>query len=67
MYCIVGNAIGDVCETDYDGDGVIDDDDICPKSNRYHTPSFNTHTSVNLESASDQPAWYITDSVSKKN
>ena len=63
LWFLAGNAIGDVCETDYDGDGVIDDDDVCPKSNRYHTPTFDPYTSVNLESASDQPVWYITDTV----
>ena len=69
-YCLTGNNIGDVCETDYDGDGTIDNDDICPNSNLYQVTDFATDfLSVELYPTltdATSPIWIVTDTVSNK-
>ena len=61
-----GNGIGDACESDYDGDGVTDIDDICPNSNILATSSFQQYISVELDPSitnATSPNWVLTDSV----
>ena len=61
-----GNGVGDSCESDYDGDGVIDIDDICPNSNIMDTTNFQQYISVELDPTivnATSPNWVLTDSV----
>ncbi|KAI8514679.1 hypothetical protein Bbelb_072700 [Branchiostoma belcheri] len=55
-----GNHVGDACEYDYDGDGVPDVDDVCPKHSNYHVTSFTRHVSVNLAGGAT-PTWGVVD------
>ena len=58
----LGNKLGDVCETDTDGDGVSDLDDFCPKNKAIQRLTMLPYTSVNLDPAvtSLHPEWEVT-------
>lgn len=45
---ISARAVGDACMTDYDGDGVIDDDDACPRVKHISKTSFLDYFTVDL-------------------
>lgn len=60
---ISGNHIGDACENDSDGDGVVNTNDTCPNIPSISKTSFLNYTSVNLQTTSSSvevsPSWHV--------
>lgn len=60
-----GNGIGDTCEDDFDGDGVSNEEDACPKNSQVTTTDLkNQNMKVDLAKSTSQPAWMLLDNVS---
>lgn len=60
------NAIGDACFDDFDGDGVNDESDNCPRLKSVSSTSFRNHMLVDLahtSSAEAFPKWSVRDKV----
>ncbi len=55
--------MGDVCDNDLDGDGVIDGQDNCPKNRFRHKPSFSKYLTVDMDPNLGEPApvWLVLD------
>ena len=53
--------MGDACEKDQDGDGVPDDDDVCPRVKHLSRTSFLDYFTVDLYSghADPVPEWHV--------
>ncbi len=53
------DGVGDVCQDDYDGDGVVDSEDVCPKNNKISEVDFSNMMEVNLDPNRDKnkPVW----------
>ncbi len=61
-----GNGRGDVCETDSDGDGVVDRDDVCPDDGRITATDFRAYQTVILDPEGDaqkDPNWVVFNEV----
>ena len=59
-----GNGVGDACENDCDGDGVEDEDDICPCNNYINNTDFRGVKNLTLGKNSygqDPPVWEFKD------
>ncbi|KAI8522060.1 hypothetical protein Bbelb_018140 [Branchiostoma belcheri] len=54
-----GNGIGDVCSLDFDQDGVLDTDDVCPENNMVSSTDFRNYQTVDLGAANSNspPHW----------
>ena len=51
-----GNGKGDVCDNDCDGDGIHDNEDVCPCNNYIDKTDFRAIQSINLgDNSYDQP------------
>ena len=61
IFVSTGNGVGDVCEDDTDGDGVIDRLDNCPKNPHMNVTNFEDYFSFNVDPSSTEPdvAWMI--------
>ena len=61
LYYCLGNQIGDVCETDTDGDGLINSLDHCPLSPLITVTNLTSYTVVELDPAlvTNQSMWRI--------
>ncbi len=62
-----GNGVGDVCESDTDGDGVPDSKDVCPEDPRISVTDFTQFLEVGLETgvkSKDKPVWQTYNNVS---
>ncbi len=63
------DGVGDACEDDYDGDGVLDSEDVCPKNNKISEVDFNNMMEVNLDPNSrdeNDPVWYTDREVGER-
>ena len=58
-----GNGIGDVCRTDYDGDGMIDSMDPCPYSPAVSSSNFTTLKNISIPPNTATSTWHISDLV----
>ena len=56
---MAGNKIGDVCEGDTDGDGVLDKDDHCPRNPSIQGTDFHKYTVVDLLPGVNQSQWVL--------
>ena len=59
-----GNGVGDACENDCDGDGIVDEDDICPCNNYINNTDFRARKNLTLGKNSygqDPPVWVFID------
>ena len=56
-----GNHLGDACDLDFDGDGVVDKLDNCPRNKEMWTTDFNRFRKVNLNPSDGEPdaAWLL--------
>lgn len=53
-------GVGDACKGDFDGDGVGDDDDVCPDNRRIYATDFRAYQTVVLDPEGDSqndPHW----------
>lgn len=59
------NAVGDACISDFDGDGVVDDDDHCPRVKHLSKTSFTNHFTVDLYPQHNDPlpVWRVAKKV----
>ena len=59
------NAVGDACISDFDGDGVVDDDDHCPHVKHLSKTSFTNHFTVDLFPGHNDPlpVWRVAEKV----
>ena len=59
------NPVGDVCISDFDGDGVPDDDDHCPHVKHLSKTSFTNHFTVDLYPGHSDPlpVWRVAKKV----
>lgn len=58
----IGNGVGDVCENDKDGDGVIDIEDVCPENALISSTDFRKLDLVRLDPhgiAQLDPNWVV--------
>ena len=67
MSYLLGDGVGDKCQDDYDGDGVVDTEDECPDNKLISKTDFRTGKVVIL-AADDQkshkpPHWVFRDQV----
>jgi len=63
----LANAIGDVCINDFDGDGVANELDNCPRLKSVNTTSFDNHILVDLANPTSvqlNPNWKVLNDVS---
>ena len=60
------NPVGDACVNDYDGDGVPDDDDVCPHVKHISKTSFLEYFTVDLHPGHVDPVpkWRVAKKVS---
>ena len=61
---LVGNRVGDVCESDLDKDGVLNNLDICPKNKDISSINFTEYTSIDLNptlTSEKAAVWHIMD------
>ena len=65
MFCLVANPVGDVCISDFDGDGVADDSDHCPYVKHLSKTSFTDHFTVDLYPGHSDPlpVWQVAKNV----
>ena len=56
-----GDNIGDVCEDDTDGDGVLNNDDHCPRNPHIQGTDFHNYTVVDLYPGGDKSKWLLFD------
>ena len=55
-------GVGAACDTDYDGDGQVDAEDVCPYNNRIQVTGFRIYRTITLESSGDPnaiPNWEL--------
>ena len=52
---LTANPVGDACISDFDGDGVPDDDDHCPHVKHLSKTSFSNHFTVDLYPGHSDP------------
>ncbi len=63
---ITGNGRGDACELDTDGDGVNDQEDVCPDNSKVYLTDFRAYQTVVLDPEGDSqidPNWVILNQV----
>ena len=64
------NGRGDVCETDFDGDGKPDTVDVCPDNAAIQRTDFSTYQTVILDPEGESqidPKWVILNEVNVMN
>ena len=54
-----GDGKGDACATDYDGDGVADEKDVCPRNAKIHETSFYNPIKVTLDKTELDLFWTV--------
>ena len=69
-YFVSVDGTGDVCENDFDGDGVVDAEDACPNNKEIKKANFNNYKTVKLSdnqaSGSEKYAeWKVTSNGSE--
>jgi hypothetical protein len=67
ILCCLGNGRGDVCEEDFDGDGIKDIYDVCPDNGQIHQTDFRTYQTVVLDPQGESqidPHWVVLNDVS---
>ena len=66
LFCLAANPVGDVCISDFDGDGVADDSDHCPYVKHLSKTSFTDHFTVDLYPGHSDPlpVWQVAKNVS---
>lgn len=59
LYVCIGvdDGKGDACATDYDGDGISDESDVCPHNNKITKTSFFNAIPIKLDKAEQTPYW----------
>ena len=65
MFSVTGNKIGDVCEGDTDGDGVLDNNDHSPRNPRIQGTDLRPYTVVDLLPVVNQSDWRLSHSGSE--
>ena len=63
---IADNGVGDVCDGDFDGDGTLDKDDVCPDNGEVYLTDFRAYQTVVLDPEGDSqidPNWVILNQV----
>ena len=50
---IPGDGFGDACQLDSDGDGVPDDEDVCPQNAAIFVTDFRSYSTVTLDPVGD--------------
>lgn len=62
-YCnYLENDVGDICEKDFDGDNVINENDVCPENPQIMNTDFRQYQTVVLDPHGDSqidPNWVI--------
>ena len=64
---ILGNGIGDICEEDFDGDGVNNTMDTDPENKKVQRTDFRDFLAVTIDPANRvqiKPIWRVTNNVS---
>lgn len=64
---MLGNGVGDACEGDFDGDGVPDSVDTCPRNAKLFKTDFTDYEPISLDPSGRQqvdPLWKVVDNVS---
>lgn len=62
-----GDGVGDICETDFDQDQVIDRIDVCPENAEVTLTDFRAYQTVVLDPEGDaqiDPNWVVLNQVS---
>ena len=64
---LAANPVGDACVEDYDGDGIPDDDDSCPRVKHISKTSFLDFFTVDLYPALPDPVplWRVAKMVKR--
>lgn len=64
--CLSGDGVGDICESDFDQDTVIDRIDICPENAEVTLTDFRAYQTVVLDPEGDaqiDPNWVVLNQV----
>ena len=62
----LGDGVGDVCSSDYDGDHIQDTEDACPNNNQITRADFREPQTVSLDPYGDSqvdPEWKVSNEV----
>ena len=65
---LLGDLHGDACVDDYDGDGISDQEDMCPTDPKISRFDFTAYTTLILDaegSEQDKPFWNVNKKVSR--
>ena len=65
---LLGDLHGDVCVDDYDGDGISDQEDMCPTDPKISRFDFTAYTTLILDaegSEQDKPFWKVNKKVGR--
>lgn len=65
-----GDGVGDVCESDFDQDTVIDRIDVCPENAEITLTDFRAYQTVVLDPEGDaqiDPNWVVLNQVRQSN
>ena len=65
---LLGDLHGDVCVDDYDGDGISDQEDMCPTDPKISRFDFTGYTTLILDaegSEQDKPFWKVNKKVGR--
>ena len=63
---VSGNGVGDVCETDFDNDTIVDTIDVCPENAEVTQTDFREYQTVVLDPEGDaqiDPNWVVLNQV----
>lgn len=65
LVCFSASPVGDACVDDYDGDGVPDNDDVCPHVTHISRTSFLDYFTVDLfpGHSDPRPEWRVAKEV----
>ena len=61
-----GNGVGNVCETDFDNDTIVDTIDVCPENAEVTLTDFREYQTVGLDPEGDaqiDPNWVVLNQV----
>lgn len=66
VFSLTGDTTGQACANDFDGDGIKNDQDVCPHNKFISNTDFRKHDIILLDpegAAQSEPDWHFNDMV----